>query len=468
METATLTPAGISGAGARAPYPADAPNIYLTGNYGPVLKEVSVDSPVVEGVIPAALDGFFLRNGPNPMEVADMATHHWFLGDGMVHGTRLKDGKALWYRNRFVRTDQTARSIGEARGAPGPKRSPIDVVNTHVQAFGGKIFALVESGPYPIELDSELHSVGYSDFSGTLGGPWAAHPHADPVRQEWHAITYDVAVKDTVWHVVVGPDLKVRRRVPIAVEDGPMMHDFALTERYVILLDLPVVWDDEAAAGGNIFPYHWREGRPSRVGLLRRDGDGASVRWVEVDPCYSFHVANAFDDADGAVHIDLVVHNKIFDANRIGPNEGPPVMERWTIAAGATRLERQVILPQPHEFPRVDERRFGREHRFIYAAGVQTDRGSSFCLDAKTGALKVHDHGQLRFGSECVFVPRAADSAEGDGWVLTYVWDARSNTSDLVIIDTNNFDGEPVAKVKLPVRVPFGFHGSWIAQAELA
>lgn len=467
MEAADLTVPGVTKSAARAPYPADAPNTYLTGNYGPVLEEVSADRLVVEGAIPPALDGLFLRNGPNPMEVADMATHHWFLGDGMVHGTRLKDGQALWYRNRFVRSHETAGHIGEA-GVPGPRRSPIDVVNTHVQAFGGKIFALVESGPYPIELDADLNNVAYSDFSGTLDGSWAAHPHADPVCNEWHAITYDVGVKDTVWHVVVGPDLKVKRRVAVAVEDGPMMHDFALTERYVVLLDMPVVWDDEASAGGNIFPYHWREGRPARVGLLPRDGDAASVRWIEVDPCYSFHVANAFDDAEGSVHIDLVVHPRMFDKNRTGPNEGIPVMERWTIAANATRVERKVTLSQPHEFPRVDERLFGREHRFIYAAGVQMDRGSSFCLDTKTGALKVHDHGQLRFGSECVFVPRSTDAAEGDGWVLTYVWDARSNTSDLVIIDTNSFDGAPVAKIKLPVRVPFGFHGSWIAQAELS
>ncbi len=467
MDTATLTPAGSSSAAVRAPYPADAPNTYLTGNYGPVLEEVSADALVVEGIIPPELDGLFLRNGPNPMEVVDIATHHWFLGDGMVHGTRLKDGKALWYRNRFIRSHETAGHIGE-KGVPGPQRSPIDVVNTHVQAFGGKIFALVESGPYPIELDADLNNIAYSDFSGTLDGSWAAHPHTDHARQEWHAMTYDVGVKDTVWHVVVGSDLKVKRRVAIAVEDGPMMHDFALTERYVVLLDLPVVWDDEAAAGGNIFPYHWREDRKARVGLLPREGDGASVRWVEVDPCFSFHVANAFDDGGGAVHIDLVVHPRIFDTNRTGPNEGLPVMERWTIAPGAARVARQVTLTAPHEFPRVDERLFGREHRYIYSAGVQMDRGSSFCLDTQKGALKVHDHGPMRFGSECVFIPRSTTATEGDGWVITYVWDARSNTSDLVIIDADNFDGEPVAKVKLPVRVPFGFHGSWIAQEELA
>jgi carotenoid cleavage dioxygenase len=158
----------------------------------------------------------------------------------------------------------------------------------------------------------------------------------------------------------------------------------------------------------------------------------------------------------------------MFDTNRTGPNEGPPVMEHWTIATGADRVVRKVTITHPHEFPRVDERLFGREHRFIFAAGVQTDRGSSFCFDTQSGSLKIHDHGQLRFGSECVFVPRSADAAEGDGWVLTYVWDARFNTSDLVIIDTNDFDSEPVARVKLPVRVPFGFHGSWVRQAELA
>jgi carotenoid cleavage dioxygenase len=122
------------------------------------------------------------------------------------------------------------------------------------------------------------------------------------------------------------------------------------------------------------------------------------------------------------------------------------------------------LLDRPQEFPRIDERLFGREHRWIYGAGIQGDRGSSYCLDTRNDVLKVHDHGPLRFGSECVFVPRSDSAEEGDGWVLTYVWDARLNTSDLVIIDAKDFDGPAVAKVKLPVRVPFGFHGSWIAE----
>jgi carotenoid cleavage dioxygenase len=448
----------------QAPYPEDSPNQYLIGPYAPVLEEVTVTHLTVEGNIPPELDGRFLRNGPNPIEVEDMELHHWFLGDGMLHGTRLKDGKALWYRNRYVRSGLTAKHMGMEEGVPGPRRSPIDVVNTHVQKFGGKVFALVESGPYPIEIDDELGSVAYSDFGGTLKGPFAAHPHIDFLRNEWHAITYDVGIKDTVWHVVVDANLQVNRCEPIAVSDGPMMHDFALTERYAVLLDLPVVWNDDSWAKGQVFPYEWREGRRSRIGLLPREGDSSSVRWVDVDPCYAFHVANAFDGVDGSVHIDLIVHGKVFDTNRNGPNEGPPALERWTISPDSDRVRRTVLLDRPQEFPRIDERLFGREHRWIYGAGIQGDRGSSYCLDTRNDVLKVHDHGPLRFGSECVFVPRSDSAEEGDGWVLTYVWDARLNTSDLVIIDAKDFDGPAVAKVKLPVRVPFGFHGSWIAE----
>ncbi len=446
----------------RAPFKADIGNHYLIGPYGPVLKETTAFDLPVTGVIPADLAGRFVRNGPNPIEVSDPVNHHWFLGEGMVHGVYLRAGRAEWYRNRFVRSRQVCDRLGEPYPA-GQPRTRIDVVNTHVQSFGGKTLALVESGPPAMALSHELDTLSYEDFQGTLVGAFAAHPHLDPLTGEWHAITYELGVENEVRHVVVGTDGKVRRSVAIPVSDGPMVHDFAMTGRHVLIFDLPVVWNDAAAAQGHGFPYRWSEGRAARVGLLPRDGEAKDILWIDVPPCYVFHMANAFDAADGTVVVDLVEFESMFRTSLQGPGEGPPVLSRWTLDPVAGTVSKRVLSRRPREFPRIDERLTGRRHRYIYGAGIQTDRGSALCFDTRDGIEKAHDFGPGRFGSECVFVPKSADAGEGDGWVMTYVWNAHTDTSDLVIIDAADFEGPPQAVIHLPVRVPFGFHGSWIA-----
>lgn len=464
MTDTTFPPAEKSAAKAplRAPFSADVGNSYLIGPYGPVLEEVTAFDLPVTGEVPAGLVGRFVRNGPNPIEVSDPANHHWFLGEGMVHGVYLRSGKAEWYRNRFVRS----RLVCDRLGAPYPAGKPrtnVDVVNTHIQSFGGRTLALVESGPPAMALTHELETIGYEDFAGTLDGAFAAHPHLDPLTGEWHAVTYDLGVKSELRHVVIGTDGKVNRSVAIPVSDGPMVHDFAMTQRYILIFDLPVVWNDAAAARGHLFPYQWSETHPARVGLLPRKGAAEDVIWIDVPPCYVFHTANAYDAADGTVVVDLVEFSSMFNTALNGPGEGPPVLSRWVLDPGSASITKTVLSRRPQEFPRIDERLTGQKHRYIYGAGIQTDRGSAMCFDTETGHELAHDFGPGRFGSECVFVPKSDTAKEGEGWVMTYVWNAPTNTSDLVIIDAEDFAGPPKAVVKLPVRVPFGFHGSWIA-----
>jgi carotenoid cleavage dioxygenase len=62
---------------------------------------------------------------------------------------------------------------------------------------------------------------------------------------------------------------------------------------------------------------------------------------------------------------------------------------------------------------------------------------------------------------EPVFVPRHARAAEGDGWLVTLVYDKARNLSDFVVLDTGDISKGPIARVELPTRVPFGFHGNW-------
>ena len=274
-------------------------NPYLAGNLAPVEKEVTAfDLPVI-GQIPADLEGRWIRNGPNPDGEIDAAAHHWFLGAGMVHGVRLRGGRAEWYRNRYV--------------LPGADFSP----NTNVGGFAGTTWAMVEGGSQPVEMSYELGSKGVNAFHGTLPGPFTAHPKFDPVTRELHAMVYHWPdLIDHVQYVVVGPDGRVTKVVDVPVPDMPMIHDMSITDRYAIVYDLPVTVNLDVIADGNMWPLTWNPDRAARVGLLPRDGTADDIVWCDVDPCFVFHPLNAYDADTGTVVVDVCRYDTMMASDR--------------------------------------------------------------------------------------------------------------------------------------------------------
>ena len=435
---------------------------YLRGNFAPVREEVSVDDLPVTGSIPEELEGRLLRIGPNPVVDPDPATYHWFTGTGMVHGLWLRGGKAVTYRNRYVRSDSAVEALGGPE-TPGPRHGMGDnTANTNVIAHAGSTYAIVEAGGLPMQLTDELETVARSDFGGTLPGSYTAHPKRDPLTGELHAIVY-YWEWSYLQYVVVGVDGRVRRTVNVPTPGSPMVHDCGLTESRVVLLDLPVTFDLEMAMTGRGLPYRWNPEYGARVGLLTREADADSTVWCELDDlCFVYHPLNAYDDGDKVI-MDVAVHPKMFATDLNGPNEGPPVFERWTIDPTAGRVGRDVISDRPQEFPRMDERILGSKHRFGYtvAAGL-LEYGGLLKHDLVAGTVEEHDLGAARASQEAVFVPKSADAAEDEGWVMAYVHDSNRNAADVVIIDAQDFTAPPLATIHLPVRVPFGFHGNWV------
>ena len=316
-------------------------NPFLHGIHTPLTEEFTLDNLAVTGTIPVELDGRYVRIGPNPFGETGKG-HHWFLGDGMVHGVRLKDGKAEWYRNRFIRSAEL-----EGKGGPpavgGPRRGFGDTVNTNVLDIGGTIMALVEANSFPVELDGNLDSVAYSDFGGGLTGSFTAHPHQCPDTGEYHAICYEGPSQDTIRHVAMDRHGKVLRETEIAVKHGPSIHDCALTENFVVILVLPVTFSMQALMSGHKFPYRWNRGHQARVGLLPRGATGDEVVWHEVDPCYVFHVGNSFEDETDQVIIDVCPYETIFDGEMPGPYGKALGLERWTADGQGGKVTRRTM-----------------------------------------------------------------------------------------------------------------------------
>lgn len=443
-------------------------NPYLEGNFAPVTEEVTVADLEVTGTIPTELSGRYLRNGPNPVTPPDHDAYHWFVGDGMVHGLRLEGGRAAWYRNRWVRSGAVADALDESRRS-GPIHAGMDTApNTNVIVQGGRTFAIVEAGGRPYELTDDLDTIGPCDFDGTLQGGYTAHPKRDPRTGELHAISYHWGWGNKVEYTVLGSDATVRESRFIETTGSPMLHDMSLTERYAVVYDLPVVFDVDAAMAGTAMPYFWQDDYPARIGLVPRTG--GDVQWIEVDPCYVFHPMNAFDDGDDLV-IDLVHWNRMFDDrdSHQGPFGNRPSLRRWTVDTTAGKVREELRDDRDQEFPRVDERLVGRRHRYGYSAVNLdvggTSHGGIVKHDMDAGTSEVLDLGAGAGQNEAVFVPRSAEAAEDDGWLLCLTYDADADRSRLAIHHAQDLTAGPVATVHLPVRVPFGFHGNWVADA---
>jgi carotenoid cleavage dioxygenase len=438
---------------------------YLTGNFAPVRDEITAFDLEVTGRIPEGLNGRLLRIGPNPIDDPDPATYHWFTGSGMAHGVRLRDGKAEWYRNRYV-ADDTVTATRHLAQTPGPRHGMGDgTANTNIIGYSGRTLAIVEAGGLPVELTYDLDTITMTDFDGTLPGSFTAHPKRDPATGELHAIVY-YWEWEYLQYVVVGVDGKVRKTVNVPVPGRPMTHDCAITESQVLVFDMPVTFDiDIAMSGVRTLPYVWNPDYGCRIGLLPLSAtSGTDVRWCETDPCYVYHPLNAYDLADGRVVCDLVKHPRMFDRDRNGPNEGLPSLWRWTLDPASGRIHEEVIDDRGQEFPRLDERLTGRKHRYGYGAafGDGIEHGPAYKHDLDAGTSEAHHYGPGRVTLEPVFVPASDDAAEDDGWVMSYVYDAATDRSDVVIVSAQDFTGEPVATIHLPQRVPFGFHGNWV------
>jgi carotenoid cleavage dioxygenase-like enzyme len=451
---------------------------FLEGSFAPVAEEVTAFDLPATGRVPAELCGRYLRNGPNPMGLDD-PSYHWFVGAGMVHGVRLRDGRAEWYRNRWVRSKAVAGALGE-EWAAGPVHNGFDfAANTHIIAHAGRTLATVEAGPLPYELSDELDTLGPCDFGGTLPGGFAAHTKLDPRTGELHAIAYFFAWEH-VQHVVVDAGGRVSHSTDIPVAGRPMMHDFALTGKYVILYDLPVTFSMDAAAAGRRIPYTWNEAHQARVGLLPRDGGSGGVRWLEVDPCWVFHTLNSYDGGGGRVVLDVCRYPRAYDVSTLG-GHGPVTLDRWTIHPDAGKVKEERLDDRGQEFPRVDARVVSRPHRYGYSAvigevtqatapptGDFADDAFANALlkhDLARGTVEAHEFGPGATAGEAVFAPASPGAAEDDGYVMAYVHDPGRGAADLVILHAQDFGGEPVARVHLPARIPLGFHGSWIADA---
>jgi carotenoid cleavage dioxygenase len=432
------------------------------GNYAPLSEELTETRLRVTGALPPELNGLYVRNGTDAHP--GTAAPHWFIGDGMVHGVRLSDGDARWYRNRFVQTKQLPSDA--PLGSGGPPTLADGFANVSVIWHGDHLLASGEIG-LPWELaPADLSTVGMYDFAGKLTTSMTAHPKIDPETGAMHFFGYWFAEPFLTYHVADASGALVHSEV-VDVAGPTMIHDFAITDRDVVFWELPVVFDPSRIDTG--IPYSWDPSYGARIGIMPLGGPASAIRWREIDPCFVFHGVNAQRDGKDVV-VDVCRHERMFDPGVT--DSGALSLRRWRLGTGGDELtfsEDVVDDRRNGELPTRDPRRVGREYRYGYLVTTAQDgpvpvyRGVAK-QDFRTGEVEEWRSGRGRQPNEFLFVPTGR--GEDDGYLLTYVYDEAKDRSDLAVLDARDVSSGPVATVHLPTRVPYGFHATWVPEPD--
>jgi len=457
-------------------------NYFLDGNYGPVREEHVATDMTIIGEIPADLQGHFLRIGPNPVYVSSVEKHHWFDGDGMVHAVELSGGKAT-YRNRYIDTEclRLEREKGSwiwkglnAMMDGGPAEVPAgmpmvkNVGNTAFVHHNGVLYALHESSdPHIITLPG-LETVGTTNFDGKLNHPFTAHPKVDPRTGEMMTFGY-MPFPPFVNYSVIDKDGALIHTTPITIPKGVMMHDFAVSEHYSIFLDFPLTFDIARAMEGKS-PLGFDKDHGSRIGIVPRMGSDADVQWFTVDVGVVIHTANAWEEGD-----DLILQacrsktSDVIGAGEVDTDDPTDVLGQlyqWRINLKTGDIVEGPLHEYYSDFSRINEDYLGVQNRYTYTAEFDQTRAITFKnlmkFDNKTGKTQHHIMGEGRYTGECVFAAKVGAVDEDDGYLITFIQDENTNQSECIIIDAKDFEGEPVARILIPHRVPYGFHAGWV------
>ncbi|KAJ4781545.1 9-cis-epoxycarotenoid dioxygenase [Rhynchospora pubera] len=477
------------------------PEVQIAGNFAPVSEQPPKHNLPVTGRIPPFINGVYVRNGANP-HMEPSAGHHLFDGDGMVHAVSIQNGKAS-YACRFTETVRLRqeraigrpvfpKAIGELHGHSGIARLLLfgarslcglvdpshgtGVANAGLIYFNNRLLAMSEDDlPYHVHVTptGDLETVGRHDFNGQLSTAMIAHPKVDPVSKEMFSLSYDVIKKPYLKYFRISPEGNKSPDVEIPLNEPTMIHDFAITENYVIVPDQQVVFRLHEMFQGKS-PMVLDKKKISRFGVLPKYAlDATEIRWIDVPDCFCFHFWNAWEEPDSEEIV--VIGSCMTPADSIF-NESEQSLKsvlteiRLNLRTG--KSNRRPILSSAEqinlEVGMVNKNKLGRKSRYAYLAIAEPwPKVSGFAkVDLKTGHVQKFIYGASKFGGEPYFVSRDLNSErEDDGYILSYIHDEQASKSYLLII--NAADMRLEATVKLPSRVPYGFHGTFIDSKEL-
>lgn len=458
------------------------PNQFLNGNYAPIHDELTINGLHVKGKIPKELQGVYMRNGPNPAFPPITYTYP-FDGDGMIHAVYLDEGKAN-YRNRYVETKslQIERRAGRAvyGGIMNPLRLDPNVISLngklietkngafiHIIRHAGRYLAMSESAP-AYEMTAQLSTLGEYSPNNNQSVELGPHTRFDPMTGELFLICYNIKPPYLVCHKI-DPQGDLVETVSIDKPYATMMHDFLLTQNYIVFIDCPAVLDAEGFSTGGDF-LSWQPGLGTRVGVLPRHKAKGMIQWFDIDPFFAFHFANAYE-IENKIIIDYVHHENLKFATK-AKSIGWPKLYKMMVDLNSKKVINQVMAEEAIEFPRINDAHNSLFNKYIYTPAKPSSffknrnkvcpYNSLIKYDAITGKKEVHKFSIDDEVDEAVYAPALNAKSEDDGFIMLFVYNKISDNSRFVVLSAKDFTNEPLAEIELPRRIPHGLHGSWM------
>jgi all-trans-8'-apo-beta-carotenal 15,15'-oxygenase len=475
--------------------PTDLQEVYLRSNTS-ITEECDGLLPIVEGALPRELRGTLIRNGPGRLEVHGQRYNHLFDGDGHLHRFGFTD-RGLVHRNRYVRTrefleEEAARKMlfrSFGTNIPGGLINNFlrtrfkNAANTSVLWHAGRLYALWEGG-LPHRIDPlTLDTLARDDLGGMLRGdtladrllrggelPYSAHPRLDPTTGDLYNFGVSGGPTPTLHLYRQAPSGACLQHERTALPAMGFIHDFTLTSRYRVFFFTPATFDIRRSLLGLAAPAETLQANAESTQILLYPRRGTQARIIKARPCFAYHFANAFEDGEKVI-VDAARMDRVPTADTITRmldglpvDYPPPILTRYTIDLRTGHTDERRLTDHPGDLPTINPARSAQPHRYVFSIARPVDRKQPY----STGLLKVdttgpgstfRDFGQNLTG-EPVFVPRPGATAEDDGWLLSMCYDAANHTGELLILDAA--DLHTVARARMPIPTPLGFHGTWI------
>lgn len=479
-------------------HPSVDPNHVLTGNFAPVDELPPTRCPVVKGQLPGSITGTYIRNGPNPPHNPH-GPHHLFEGDGMLHSIRVSDGGAT-FSSRYVKTykysleynagfpifpnilsgfysvaDLARCAIAMCRVLKGQidPRKGFGLANTSISLFSNRLFALGESDlPYAIRLTEagDIETIGRCDFDGKAIINMTAHPKIDPETGETFAFRCS-PIHPYITFFCIDKKGSKQQDVPIFSMTNPtFVHDFSITKRYIVFSESQLEMNPLRLMTCRGMPVSAEVDKVPRIGVLPRYAStDAGIRWFEAGGFNALHVLNAWEEGDE--EIILVAPNAISIENLFHNIEKVHFsLEKVRINLRNGSITRTTLSKKNLELGSINHSYMGRRNRYAYM-------GIGEMIPKMSGVVKIdlelecevsrREYGAGCFAGEPMFVAKDGAVEEDEGYIVSYVHDENNGVSSFLVMDATSQTLDVVAAVKLPRRVPYGFHGLFVKDGDI-
>ena len=473
-------------------------------------KEEHAYQPLVEGKIPSALEGTLYRNGPGLFERNGYRKSNILDGDGMVQAFQFRDGKVS-YRNRFVRTQKwleeektgkylyntwTTRRPGGALKNAFMQGKFGSQAGVSVRVIKGRLFAFDESS-LPYELDPETLETlqGEIDFGvhfENVNTLFAAHSKVDGRTGDWIQFGLANGPKSSIQISIFTKNLQLKRKRKYQLPMGTYMHDFFVSENYIIFNLQPAEMNPlRFVMGMDSFAesLRWRGQKGSTFMILHKSLSQEPV-FLKTEAVFMWHSLNAFEKKGeilcyfvGYDEPDHFIgdHAQTFEIMKPGatPHNIPHTQHPGSIRLAKINLKQKRLhmetlnqdLQHSYEFPIMNEHYSSYEHHIGYFARGKTNGAFHHQisqLNLRTGKLEYFDFGEGHYCGEPIFVAkdntiRSTLSPLEPGWLLTLVFDEKKDKSYVALLNTEALSDGPIARIHLNHPSPMSFHGTWKA-----